>query len=115
MQQRVEEDPEANISGQDFLDLRKLVDTYNTKTTGSCEERTNKLRRNLIQQLVKRNTFHKRMVYVDKKILYDQRFFSNNYDLMQLMVSDIRKQCRLNEEIIEMRKRLSYEVSHVEE
>jgi hypothetical protein len=115
MQRQVEEDPDAKWSGEDFLLLRAQVDEYNRRTTGGCEGRTGKLRKKLVDDLRTRSTFHKRMVFLDKKIIYDQRFFSSNYDIMQLMVSDIRKQCRLNEEIIEMRKTLAREVSRVEQ
>ena len=39
-------------------------------------------------------------------IEFDQRFFNDGYTEFQLMISDIRKQCRLNEEVLTLKKKL---------
>jgi len=40
------------------------------------------------------------------KIEYDQRFFNDGYAEFQVMISDIRKQIKLNKEVIALRNEL---------
>ena len=43
---------------------------------------------------------------IDKKIEYDHRFFCDTYQNFQLMISDIRKQIRINQEIEGLKKKI---------
>ena len=85
-------------------EIRKLFETYNAKTTLSHEKNTAALRRGLIKKLEAMRTFNDKQQFIDNKIIYDQRFFSNNYEEFELMISDIRKQVRLNEEVFRLRR-----------
>ena len=42
--------------------------------------------------------------YINRQIEYDQRFFNNGYESFHLMISDVRKQLKLNEEILRMKE-----------
>lgn len=61
----------------------------------------------LIKELLNRKTFNARNNYIDNKIKFDQRFFQDGYAEFQLLISDIRKQIRLNEEVLRLKKQLS--------
>ena len=48
--------------------------------------------------------YHQKSDFIDRKIEFDQRFFNTGYREFQSMISDVRAQINLNEEIIKMRK-----------
>ena len=66
------------------------------------------MRRKLKHDISKLKMFNERNDYIDKKIEYDQRFYNDGYAEFQLMISDIRKQIRLNDEIMKLRKQLNH-------
>lgn len=64
------------------------------------------MRKKLKHDLHKFKTFTQKNSYIDKKIEYDQRFYNDGYAEFQLMISDIRKQIRLNDQVMQLRKQL---------
>lgn len=64
------------------------------------------MRKKLKHDLRKFKTFTQKNEYIDKKIEYDQRFYNDGYAEFQLMISDIRKQIRLNDQVMQLRKQL---------
>ena len=62
----------------------------------------------MIRDLKKIVPFNEKNELIDRKIEYDQRFFNDGYAEFQLMICDIRKQVRLNEEILKLRKELKH-------
>lgn len=59
-----------------------------------------------MKNLVSKKTFNARNQLIDNKIQYDQRFFQDGYAEFQLLISDIRKQIRLNEEVLRLKRQL---------
>lgn len=64
------------------------------------------MRTQLIKSLLSQKTFNARNHFIDNKIQYDQRFFQDGYAEFQLLISDIRKQIRLNEEVLRLKSQL---------
>jgi hypothetical protein len=62
-----------------------------------------KLREQLIKNLRARKTFSERHDFLDARIQYDQRFFQDGHSEFQVLISDIRKQIRLNEEVLRLK------------
>ena len=71
------------------------------------EENVEKTRTELIKQLDKLPDFNQRNHHINQKITYDQRFFNDGYHEFQLMISDVRKQARLNQEVVQLKKELT--------
>ena len=47
---------------------------------------------------------------MDEKIEFDQVFFNDDYDQYALMISNVRKQIKLNEDILKLRARMQKHV-----
>ena len=62
------------------------------------------MRKQLIEELSTKKHFYLKNELIDKKIEFDQRFFNDGYQQFQLMVSDVRAQFKINEEVLIMRK-----------
>jgi hypothetical protein len=63
-------------------------------------------RKQFIKALDGIREYHKKIKFIDNKIEFDQRFFEGNYVQFSQMISDIRKQIRINEEILTLQKTL---------
>ena len=60
-------------------------------------------RNKILDDISKKKFFYQKDEFVDKKIEFDQRFFSQGYQEFQLMISDVRAQLKINEEILKMK------------
>lgn len=79
---------------------------FEVNATLHQERNTHLMRRKLKHDLDKFKTFTQKNEYIDKKIEYDQRFYNDGYAQFQLMISDIRKQIRLNDQVMQLRRQL---------
>ena len=86
--------------------IREIMASFEEHTLDISEVNTMVNRRTMLRELQKIKLFNLKNDLIDRKIEFDQRFFNDGYSEFQLMVSDIRKQYRLNEEILAMRKQL---------
>lgn len=61
------------------------------------------MREKLIRDLGNCPNFNTKNKVLDKKIEFDQKFFDRGYAEFQLMISNTRKQIKLNEDILKLR------------
>ena len=61
------------------------------------------MRQKLIKDLKSCQNFNIANKFLDKKIEFDQKFFNKGYAEFQLMISNTRKQIKLNEDILKLR------------
>lgn len=67
------------------------------------------MRRKLLSDIEKRRQFYQKNEYIDKLIEFDQRFFCDGYQQFQLMISDVRAQLKIVEEVLKMRRMIERE------
>lgn len=72
-------------------------------STQMQEENIIRLRAKLLKNIKNKKSYNEINQFIDSKIKYDQRFFQEGYAEFQLMMSDYRKQIRLNEEVIRLK------------
>lgn len=58
----------------------------------------------MLSELNNKPYFYQKNILIDKKIEFDQRFFTDGYKEFQLMISDVRAQIKINEDICVMKK-----------
>lgn len=73
------------------------------------------MRTNLLKSLLTAKTFDARSKMINDKIEYDQRFFNKGYLGIQIIVSDIRKQIRINQEIMRLKKKVNHVCDEIED
>ena len=93
-------------------ELYEIIDSFDHKSIPYQEQAQANQRKKLMRELAKCTDFVQKNEKLDRKIEFDQRFFNDNYDQFQLMISNVRKQIKLNEDILKIR---SLKQKHVEE
>lgn len=69
----------------------------------------------LIRDITEKKVFNEKNDFIDNKIEYDQRFFNDGHAEFQMMISDIRKQIKINEEVLALKKSLVTVLKELEE
>lgn len=90
-----------------------LGDRFDFLSKELYELNKSKLKDSFTQKVKSLRSFDQKNKFVDNKIEFDQRFFNDSYAEFQLMISDIRKQIRINEEIISMKNRLEHKMEKI--
>lgn len=107
------------LTGQELKEaverLENVCDVFNDQTLSTQEENIQNIRTNLIRTLYKAKTFDGRTQIINNKIEYDQRFFNHGYSGFQVIISDIRKQIRINEELMRLKKKVNNFCSELED
>mmetsp|Transcript_39265 Transcript_39265/g.59935 ORF Transcript_39265/g.59935 Transcript_39265/m.59935 type:complete len:115 (+) Transcript_39265:621-965(+) len=86
--------------------IEYLTEVFEENSRIFQEKQFERKRRDLKYQLGKIRLFIEKMTYLDKKIEFDQRFFSSGYADFQELISDVRKQIKLNHDIMKLKNRL---------
>jgi len=85
-----------------YNQIVELGIVFDKLTAKMAENTKSKRRRTFMQSLDEIKEYNKKVMFLDKKIEFDQMFFTGNYAKFSMMISDIRKQIRINEEILKL-------------
>ena len=97
----------SNADKKQYIDMFNFMfEDFSTHTIYHSEKNAVEQRRALFKQIKKLKTYYHQSRFIDQKIEFDQRFYNDGYQEFQLMISDIRKQTRLNKEVFALKSQL---------
>lgn len=90
---------------QEIKRIEEMINKFEMKTNTIQSNQTEKMRRDLRNNLNNQPSFLLKNQYIEKEIELHGRFFNEGYNQFQQMIVDVRKQIKLNEEILILRKK----------
>lgn len=95
--------------------LESAYEKFNSLSLNHQEENIHTLRQQLLKRLGRAKSFDAKTQFINNKIEYDQRFFNHGYSEQQKLISDIRKQIRLNKEILRLKNKAKSVCDHIQD
>ena len=87
-----------------FREFDTIIRNFEDRASHYSEHSNLKRKRQLLEKIKKLELYYKKSEFVDRKLEFDQRFFNTGYREFQLMLSDVRAQIQINEDIFKMRE-----------